>query len=119
MKNSIDLFDEMMQKSEDIKQRKMMGEQLLTDVPDLFEKMNLRNATYSDGVIHVDDTEDSKPEPVMVDYSPDAEGMDPELFNDVLDSIQEIADINSGKIDISDYDIVKIQVEEHKNAIEK
>lgn len=111
MRNSIDLFNEMMQESEDIKQRKQMGEQLLKDIPDLYDKIKLREATYSDGVIHV--------EPVKVDNAPDAEGMDPELFNDILDSIQEIVDIESGKIDESDYDIVCIQAEENEDAIKK
>ena len=68
MKNSIDLFDDMMQKHDD-----------------------------------------TKPEPVIVDDSPDAEGMDPELFNDILDGIQEIVDIESGKIDESEYDVQMIR----------
>lgn len=106
MKNSIDLFDDMMQEAEDIEQRKQMGEQLTKDIPDLYDRINLRNATYSDGMIHV--------EPIKVDDSPDAEGMDPELFNDLLNSIQEIADIESGKIDASDYDVAYIQTEENK-----
>jgi len=89
----------------DEEQRKQMGEQLLKDIPDLYDKIKLREATYSDGVIHV--------EPVVVDDSLDAEGMDPEIFNDILDSIQEIIDIESGKIDESDYDVVYIQVEEN------
>jgi len=55
-------------------------------------------------------------EQVEIDYSPDAEGMDPELFNDILDSIQEIVNIESGKIDESDYDVVYIQAEENKNV---
>lgn len=106
MKNSIDLFDDMMQEAEDIKQRKQMGEQLLKDIPDLYDKLKLREATYSDGVIHV--------EPVIVDNTPDAEGMDSELFNGLLDGLQEVVDIESGKIDESDYDVVYIQTEENK-----
>lgn len=48
-------------------------------------------------------------EPVEIDYSPDAEGMDPELFNYILDGIQELIDIESGNLDESEYDIVEIQ----------
>jgi len=47
--------------------------------------------------------------PIVVDDSPDAEGMDPELFNDLLESIQEIVYIESGKIDESDYDVQTIR----------
>lgn len=47
-------------------------------------------------------------EPIEIDYSTYAEGMDPELFNDLLNSIQEIIDIESGKIDASAYDIQTI-----------
>ena len=109
MKNSIDLFDDMMQEAEDIKQRKQMGEQLLKDIPDLYDKLKLRDATYSDGVIHV--------EPIKVDNSPDAEGMKPELFGVLLDGLQEVVDIESGKIDESEYDVVEIQAEENEDAI--
>lgn len=108
MRNSIDLFNEMMQDAEDARQRKQMGEQLLNDVPDLYDKLNPREATYSDGVIHV--------KPVIVDDAPDAEGMKPELFGVLLDGLQEVVDIESGKIDESNYDVVYIQAEENKDA---
>lgn len=75
MKSSIELFDEMMRKSED-----------------------------------------TKPESVIVDVSPDAKGMDPELFGGLADGLQEVIDIESGKIDESTYDVVYIQAEEHKDA---
>lgn len=68
MKNSIELFDEMMRKSES-----------------------------------------TKPEPMFVDDSPNAEGMKPELFGVLLDGVQEIADINNGEADVSDYDVVEIR----------
>lgn len=75
MRNSIDLFDEMMSKAEGM-----------------------------------------KPEPVIVDDAPDAEGMKPELFGVLLDGLQEVVDIESGKIDESNYDVVYIQAEENKDA---
>jgi len=56
--------------------------------------------------------DDARPEPLKIDISPDAEGMDPKLFDDLLNSIQEIADIKSGKIDDSDYDIVYLDTPE-------
>ena len=76
MRNSIDLFSEMMQKSENI-----------------------------------------QPEPIIVDVSPDAQEMEPELFGVLADGLQEVVDIESGEIDASTYDVVYIQAEEHKDAI--
>ena len=67
MKNSIDLFSEMMQKSKN-----------------------------------------TQPEPIVVDVSPDAQGMEPELFGVLADGLQEVADINNGLIDESEYTVVEI-----------
>ena len=68
MRNSIDLFSEIMQKSEN-----------------------------------------TRPEPIIVDVSPDAQGMEPELFGVLADGLQEVVDVEISKIDASDYDIVYIQ----------
>lgn len=67
MKNSIDLFSEMMQKSKN-----------------------------------------TQPEPIIVDVSPDAQGMEPELFGGLTNGLQEVVDIESGEIDESEYTVVEI-----------
>ena len=67
MKNSIDLFSEMMQKSKN-----------------------------------------TQPEPIIVDVSPDAQGMEPELFDGLIDGLQEVIDVNDGLIDESEYTVVEI-----------
>lgn len=64
MRNSIDLFSEIMQKSEN-----------------------------------------TRPEPIIVDVSPDAQGMEPELFGGLTNGLQEVVDINDGLIDESEYDV--------------
>lgn len=70
MKNSIDLFSEMMRKSKN-----------------------------------------TQPEPIVVNVSPDAKGMDPELFGGLADGLQEVKDIDNGKIDASDYMIENLDTE--------
>ena len=67
MKNSIDLFSEMMQKSKN-----------------------------------------TQPEPIIVDVSPDAQGMEPEVFGILADGLQEVVDINNGLVDESEYTVVEI-----------
>ena len=67
MRNSIDLFSEMMQKSKN-----------------------------------------TQPEHIIVDVSPDAQGMEPELFGILADGLQEVVDINNGLIDESEYTVVEI-----------
>lgn len=50
-------------------------------------------------------------EPIIVDVSPDAKGMDSELFGGLADGLQQVVDIESGKIDESTYDVSYIQTE--------
>lgn len=60
-----------------------------------------------------------KPEPVIVDNAPDAKGMKPELFDGLVDSLQEVVDIESGNVNASDYDVVYIQAEDNEDATKK
>lgn len=67
MKNSIDLFSEIMQKSKN-----------------------------------------TQPETIIVDVSPDAPGMEPDVFDGLIGGLQEVIDIDNGSIDESEYTVVEI-----------
>lgn len=67
MRNSIDLFSEMMQKSKN-----------------------------------------TQPAPIIVDVSPDAQGMEPELFDGLTGGLQEVIDIDNRVINESEYTVVEI-----------